>query len=93
MSALLDFKTNKRLNDEKLRRFSFELQGMATRVGFKVPSRGWCYLLEQARMIDKSGFKSGSGRAFFTFLIGHLVYGAAVGALCGYGRPEACRFA
>lgn len=30
-----------------------EIQG---RIGFKVSSRGWCYLMEQAGYIDKSQF-------------------------------------
>lgn len=47
---------DKRYNDERLRAFARQLQGISRKIGFKVSARGWCYLLEQARMIDKSGF-------------------------------------
>ncbi|MBA2733281.1 MAG: hypothetical protein H0U54_10370 [Acidobacteria bacterium] len=47
---------NLRFNDERLREFAEELQRMSGRIGFKVSARGWCYLLEQARMINKDGF-------------------------------------
>jgi hypothetical protein len=47
---------DKNFNDNKLREFAQELQRISGDIGFKVSARGWCYLLEQARMIDKSGF-------------------------------------
>ncbi len=47
---------NVRFNDERLREFAEELQRISERIGFKVSARGWCYLLEQARMINKDGF-------------------------------------
>jgi hypothetical protein len=47
---------NLRFNDERLHEFADELQRMSGRIGFKVSARGWCYLLEQARMINKDGF-------------------------------------
>jgi hypothetical protein len=56
MVSVLDFKANKRFNDEKLQHFAFDLREMAAGIGFKVSSRGWCYLLENARVIDKDGF-------------------------------------
>jgi hypothetical protein len=47
---------DRRFNDNKLREFAHELQRMSQSIGFKVSARGWCYLLEQARMINKNGF-------------------------------------
>lgn len=50
-----------RVNDNKLREFAQELQRMSQDIGFKVSARGWCYLLEQARIIDKDGFDKAEG--------------------------------
>lgn len=41
--------------------FADELQRMSRRIGFKVSARGWCYLLEQSRMINKDGFDKVEG--------------------------------
>lgn len=40
----------------KLADFASELQRISRRVGFKVSARGWCYLLEQSRMVNKDEF-------------------------------------
>jgi hypothetical protein len=52
----MNINLDKRFNDDKLREFAQGLQIISQRIGFNVSSRGWCYLLEQARMIDKNGF-------------------------------------
>jgi hypothetical protein len=52
----MNINLDKRFNDDKLREFAQELQNISQRIGFNVSSRGWCYLLEQARMINKDEF-------------------------------------
>jgi hypothetical protein len=47
----------KRFNDARLMQFAEDLQRISEQIGFKVSSRGWCYLLETARMINKDGFE------------------------------------
>lgn len=44
------------MSDRRLKLFAQELLRMGEQIGFKVSARGWCYLMEQARIIDKSGF-------------------------------------
>lgn len=44
------------MSDKRLRVFADELLRMSELIGFKVSARGWCYLMEQAGLIDKSGF-------------------------------------
>jgi hypothetical protein len=50
------FNFNQRFSKERLKEFSEVLQEISSRIGFKVSSRGWGYLLEQAGYIDKSQF-------------------------------------
>jgi hypothetical protein len=50
-----------RFNDDMLQEFAAQLRGISRKIGFKVSARGWCYLLEQARMIDKNGFDKVEG--------------------------------
>lgn len=57
----MNIELDRRFTDEKLRGFAHDLQRMSRQIGFNVSSRGWCYLLEQARMIDKSGFDKVEG--------------------------------
>ena len=45
-----------RLTKNKLGDFADLLIDMQRKIGFKVSSRGWCYLMEQAGHIDKSQF-------------------------------------
>lgn len=45
----------------KLSDFASELQRISRRIGIKVSARGWCYLLEQARMINKDEFDKAEG--------------------------------
>lgn len=51
---MIDF--SKRLTKNKLQDFANLLKGLSDQIGFKVSSRGWCYLMEQAGHIDKSQF-------------------------------------
>ncbi len=41
---------------DRLSEFAAEMQKISARIGFRVSARGWCYLLEQARMINKDEF-------------------------------------
>lgn len=52
---------NKRFRDADLVRFAAYVQNISASIGFKVSARGWCYLLEQAGMIDKSQFSKVEG--------------------------------
>lgn len=45
-----------KFNGERLSEFAQEMQRISRRIGFRVSARGWCYLLEQARMINKDKF-------------------------------------
>lgn len=51
----------RKFDDTRLRSFASELEDMSARIGFKVSARGWCYLLENARMINKDGFDKVEG--------------------------------
>lgn len=55
----MDF--NDKFTRRKLEEFADELQRMSRRVGFKVSARGWCYLLEQSRAINKNEFDKVEG--------------------------------
>lgn len=50
------FDFSKRFTEARLREFADILNEMQERIDFKVSSRGWCYLMEQAGYIDKSQF-------------------------------------
>lgn len=50
------FDFEKRFTDKKLREFADLVNNMSSKIGFKVSSRGWCYLMEQAGFINKSQF-------------------------------------
>lgn len=45
-----------KFNKERLAEFAQEMEKISGRIGFRVSARGWCYLLEQARMINKDEF-------------------------------------
>lgn len=47
---------SKRLSKKQLQGFADELIQISNRIGFKVSARGWCYLLEQSRVINKDQF-------------------------------------
>jgi hypothetical protein len=50
------FDLNVRMNDSKLKEFAQYLQDIQSGIDFKISARGWCYQLEQARLIDKDQF-------------------------------------
>jgi hypothetical protein len=43
--------------DENLKKFAKQLIELSAQIGFKVSSRGWCYQLESARLINKDQFE------------------------------------
>lgn len=47
---------NVRMNEGNLQKFADQLKELSDRIGFKVSSRGWCYQLESARIINKDQF-------------------------------------
>lgn len=51
---MIDF--NQRFTKQRLVDFADLLIDLSNRIGFKVSSRGWCYLMEQAGHINKSQF-------------------------------------
>ena len=52
----IQFDFNKKFGKNMLEHFALILHQMNQQIGFKVSSRGWCYLMEQAGYIDKSQF-------------------------------------
>lgn len=46
----------KRYNDKHLQEFSNQLMQLSKTIGFRVSARGWAYLMEQHRMINKDEF-------------------------------------
>lgn len=54
MSQHFDF--NKKISKKKLQDFADLMVQTQENIGFKVSSRGWCYIMEQAGFIDKSQF-------------------------------------
>lgn len=52
----IEFDFNKQFNKERKVEFSNLLQRLSGMIGFKVSSRGWCYIMEQEGYIDKSQF-------------------------------------
>lgn len=53
---MIEFDFNLKFTRERLQEFSEVLQRMSHQINFKVSSRGWCYLLEQAGYVNKSQF-------------------------------------
>lgn len=52
--ATFDFE--KKITKKTEQDFADMLKAMSEKIGFKVSSRGWCYLMEQAGYITKDGF-------------------------------------
>ncbi len=52
----MEFDFNKKFTKQRLIDFSDLLKEMQETIDFKVSSRGWCYLMEQAGHIDKGQF-------------------------------------
>lgn len=50
------FDFNRKFGKNMLEDFALIVHNMQQRIGFKVSSRGWCYLMEQAGYINKSQF-------------------------------------
>ena len=51
-----NFELPKRMTDLKLRTFADKLKELDEQIGFKVSARGWCYQMEQFRLINKDQF-------------------------------------
>ncbi|MHC4301022.1 MAG: hypothetical protein ACYS7Y_27420, partial [Planctomycetota bacterium] len=47
---------SQKLNKQRLAQFAALLKQMSRKIGFRVSSRGWCYLLEQGGAINKDQF-------------------------------------
>lgn len=52
----MEFDFNQRMNRSLMSDFVHELQKMQKKIGFQVSARGWCYLLETERLINKNQF-------------------------------------
>jgi hypothetical protein len=50
------FDFNQKIGSKKLERFALIVHQISQKIGFRVSSRGWGYLMEQAGYIDKSQF-------------------------------------
>ena len=50
------FDFSRRLTKKNMEVFADLCLGISERIGFKVSSRGWCYLMEQAGYINKNEF-------------------------------------
>lgn len=50
------FDLNRKFGAKELYRFANYIQSLSEQIGFKVSARGWAYLLEQNRMINKNQF-------------------------------------
>lgn len=53
---MFSFSLDGKLTREQLEDFAEGLQAMSRTIGFKVSARGWCYLLEGKRVINKDQF-------------------------------------
>jgi hypothetical protein len=52
----MEFELKKRYNDDELASFAEKIIAISDQIGFKVSSRGWCYILEGERLINKDEF-------------------------------------
>lgn len=50
------FDLSVRLTDKKLKEFAAYVQNIQSGLDFRISARGWCYQLEQARLINKDQF-------------------------------------
>jgi hypothetical protein len=50
------FDLSVRMSDKKLQEFAQYLENIQSGIDFKISARGWCYQLEQARIINKDQF-------------------------------------
>jgi hypothetical protein len=51
-----EFNLKARYNDKHLKSFANQLMQLSSEIGFKVSARGWAYIMEQKRMINKDEF-------------------------------------
>jgi len=58
---IMEFDLNQKAMDTSLREFAAKLQELSARIGFKVSARGWCYQMEQERLINKDQFDKVAG--------------------------------
>lgn len=52
----MEFELKKRYNDKELRKFAAIVEELSEQIGMKVSSRGWGYILEGKRLINKNQF-------------------------------------
>jgi hypothetical protein len=52
----MEFELKKRYNAKDLKQFADIMRGLSRKIGFKVSSRGWGYILEGERLINKDQF-------------------------------------
>ena len=52
----MEFNFNENFSKKRLAEFAEVLQDVSNTIGFKVSSRGWCYLMEQRGYINKTQF-------------------------------------
>lgn len=52
----MEFQLKKKYKKAELEDFARQIMNISDQIGFKVSSRGWCYILEQYRLINKDQF-------------------------------------
>jgi hypothetical protein len=52
----MEFNFKQRFNKAKLEQFAQIVNDLSDKIGFRVSSRGWCYIMEQSGFITKSEF-------------------------------------
>jgi len=52
----MEFELKKRYSNDDLRQFSEIIMDISNKIGFKVSARGWAYILEGQRLINKNQF-------------------------------------
>lgn len=52
----MEFELKEKYSRKELSEFAEVMQGISAQIGFKVSSRGWCYILEGYRLINKDQF-------------------------------------
>ena len=50
------FDFNQKMTKERKSEFALLMKKLSRTIGFKVSSRGWCYIMEQAGYINKDQF-------------------------------------
>lgn len=52
----MQFELKNKYSKAELKDFAIQIQRISETIGFKVSSRGWCYILEGYRLINKDEF-------------------------------------